>query len=486
MRSPMQRICHGVVRIAAILLAAHGLALADDQSPMDAAGDNRTTLVDTAEVKVKASLSAMFGGTSYAGTWFGLARPLVDPRFNPQRTWGEGWLQPGLDVVVSPGENVELYGKLSVGLSGTLGTDPYGYLNQGKVWPEAAFAGIRTRPGGDGPVVDFSIGQQPYVVGTGMLVAQGAGNGAERGAVSLMPRVAWANAAIGRLSWHGLRAEAFYLDANEVPSENTGTKLAGGLVEYSWGESARLGAAYIAVIASSDSYPLARAPYVLDDARSGLRSWYGWSRIEGTPVGLPGLWLRLEGATQSNERINLRSYAWYAEVGHRFAEVSLKPTLSFGYGIFSGDNPNTPAIERFDPLFYGNGYDNWWFGVNSALAWLNSNVAYRRMTIQFELTERDVLKLQAVRATAAERFSPLQFNQGIRAVRSGGKLVIVTGVARTHLSDEVSAAWTRQWSPALSTSLWGSAALPGDGLKSVQGVQAKPWYGAGALVTVQY
>ena len=56
--------------------------------------------------------------------------------------------------------------------------------------------------------------------------------------------------------------------------------------------------------------------------------------------------------------------------------------------ILSGDNPRMTRIERFDPLFYGNGYDNWWFGPNSSLAWLNINVGYHRATAKFDLSDR--------------------------------------------------------------------------------------------------
>ena len=67
-----------------------------------------------------------------------------------------------------------------------------------------------------------------------MLLAQGAENGLKRGAVTLAPLAAWGNAAISKMTWGGWSADAFYVDPNEIPSEDTGTKLAGALIERKW------------------------------------------------------------------------------------------------------------------------------------------------------------------------------------------------------------------------------------------------------------
>ena len=91
-----------------------------------------------------------------------------------------------------------------------------------------------------------------------------------------------------------------------------------------------------------------------------------------------------------------------------------------------------------------------------------------------------------LRAAAAERFSPLQFGQAARVGLQNGQLVLVTGVSRNHLSDEISAAWDREWSKATTSTVWASASIPGDGLKTLPGVDAKTWYAAGAMISVQY
>lgn len=78
---------------------------------------------------------------------------------------------------------------------------------------------MRTKFDKNGLNIDLSTGRQKYGVGTGMLVWQGAANGFERGGLNLMPRLAWQNASIARVTFGGLKAEAFYLSARS-PNRN--------------------------------------------------------------------------------------------------------------------------------------------------------------------------------------------------------------------------------------------------------------------------
>ena len=311
-------------------------------------------LINSDNVRLKASISSFAGTIGYSGTWFGLAEPVLGTRFDMNRRWAEGWVQPGLELSIKPASTLEVYGGLSLGLSGTLGRDPYDYRNRGAAWPETAFVGVRTTRGDSELNFDLSIGQQPYTVGTGMLLTQGAGNGLERGALLIAPRVSWGNAAIARMSLRGWNAEAFYLDPNEVPSENTGTKLAGALIERKWAEQSRIGAAFISVIASSAPYPIARLPFVIDDARRNLQTWHAWSRVDAAAIGLPNTWVRLEGAIQSNARLPLKSRAAYAELGPLLSGLELRSVVILRIRIFfrrqskdAGDRTVRSAILRW-------------------------------------------------------------------------------------------------------------------------------------------
>ena len=47
------------------------------------------------------------------------------------------------------------------------------------------------------------------------------------------------------------------------------------------------------------------------------------------------------------------------------------------------DDPATATYERFDPLFWGNGLNNWWFGANGAYSWLNANLRAQRLSVGY-------------------------------------------------------------------------------------------------------
>jgi hypothetical protein len=99
--------------------------------------------VDTDTVTIEGSGEAIVGVQGYTGSWFNLLKRLV-PSYNPNRGWAEGWAVPGVDITLHPSEKVEIYGRVSLGFSGTLGSDLYNQTNQGAVLLENAFAGIRT------------------------------------------------------------------------------------------------------------------------------------------------------------------------------------------------------------------------------------------------------------------------------------------------------------------------------------------------------
>ncbi len=215
--------------------------------------------------------------------------------------------------------------------------------------------GVRTTGKASDLILDFSIGRQPYGVGTGMLLWQGAGNGFERGAVSLLPRRAWALAAVGRASYNGFKVEGFYLDPNELPSSNTGTRLVGGVAEYAWGQKSRLGVAVTKVIASSLAYPLPSLPLFIQNGRDGLVSWHGYALLEGGHIGLPNAWLRGEAAVQRNGRIDMSAGAWYAEVGNRFPTCHFHLQFPMAMRLSQATIPERPLTKGSTHFFMETG-----------------------------------------------------------------------------------------------------------------------------------
>jgi hypothetical protein len=468
--------------VPAALLTISGGASAQTAQPVS----EPLVLVDASGLRLKARVEAMASTFAYSGTFFGLSSLQRGSRFDTSRRWLEGWLEPGLDASYRIHEGFQLYGALSLGVSGTLGADSFDNRNRYAARMENAFAGVRTTRPPESWNVDLSGGRQDYGIGTGMLIWQGGGNGGERGGGSIVQRTAWANTAIARVSFGGLGAEAFWLDPDELRSANTDTRLGGGLLQYKWGQRSRVGAAWIKVLDSRAPVPVANAPLLIANGRDGLESWHGYATAEGTAIGLPQLTLRGEFAIQRNSRIDQRAEAWYGEASHRFVTLPLMPLVGYGYGRFSGDDRRTARVERFDSLYYGNGLDNYWFGANGSYTFLNTNVRYHRATLGLVASSQDFLKLQYVHTRADQLRSPIQFGQAARAEFGDGGFTIASGVTKAHLADEVYAEWAHVWTPQISTALWAAYALPGSGLKSIPGARTEPWAATGVLLTVRF
>lgn len=486
--------CLGAMLLALPFLTAPGVAeetiktksdeTAVEQPAPRPAGFPPMMLIDNDILSVRARFEATFGAFAYKGSFYGLSAA-PSPDYRMSRTYAESWFAPGVEFALRPVPQLEIYGGLSVGAVRTFGSDIYAQRNEVSGRIENAYVGVCTKFGKDALNIDISTGHQKYGVGTGMLVWQGAVNGFERGGLNLMPRIAWANASIARATFGGLKAEAFYLSPSEPRSQYTGTKLAGGVVEYAWGERSRIGGAYIRVPHSLAVYPTPTAT-TIDEARRGLVTWHGYSLIDGSPIGLPNAYVRGEGAIQRNARINMKAWAYLVEGGYRFIQLPFAPQFSLGYASFSGTDRNSTTYGRFDPLFYGNGLDNWWFGANQSYALLNSNVNHIRAALQLAPSASDFVKVQYVYSRANKQLSPIQYGQGARVGIVNGNVVIATGVVDRNLSEEIYADWTHVWSPNVYGTIYGSVAKPKQGIREIAGADARNWYTAGLILGLRY
>ncbi|WP_137180058.1 alginate export family protein [Roseomonas sp. AR75] len=480
----VERMAGGVGRaLAACRIAALGVLLGAPPGAALAQGAPEPTVLWEREgLRVTGSVEGIASGQAHRGAWNGLAARYGPPGLSDRANWGEFVLAPGLDATWQAAPELALYGGVSLLAAGTLGLDVYGSGDRGAVLLERAFIGLRTSHP-DTWNLDISAGAQPYIVGTGMLIAQGAGNGFSRGAVSLMPRRAFANTAIARVSNGGFSAEAFWLDANEVPSADTATQLAGGLVQYRWDSGTRIGFTGFQAIQSTLPYPLAPAGLV-ENGREGLVSWHGFGELDGTRLGLPGASVRGEFAVQRNDRIDLAASAWFLEAAYRFASVPWSPRLSYGYASFSGDRPGTARVERFDPLFYGNGLENWFFGASGGYSVLNTNVDVHRVALDLMPSQRDFVKLLYLRSSANQTNSPIQFGQATQVAVQDGNITVTSGVPTAHLLDELYVQWTRLLTPAVALTGWATSGWPGAGLRAIGADQT--WQAVGLTLSVRF
>ena len=206
--------------------------------------------------------------------------------------------------------------------------------------------------------------------------------------------------------------------------------------------------------------------------------------------GLPQeLTFKGEFALQRNQITNvagqlqpMQAAAYYAGLSYWFQKTSWMPKLTYGYAYFSGNNPNNNVYGRFDPLYYGNGLDNWWYGANGAYAYINSNIQFSRLTLDLFPTMQDILKFQFVNAQAVQLGSPIQFGQS--ATFDNGSLVV--GPQSKGLSNEYMAQYVRLVSKSLALSTYFSFSTPGPAIKQMVPTGAKNWATLGMGASYSY
>jgi hypothetical protein len=173
----------------------------------------------------------------------------------------------------------------------------------------------------------------------------------------------------------------------------------------------------------------------------------------------------------------MKADAWLLGVSWQGQALPFAPKFTYHYASFSGDDPETETYERFDPMFWGNGLDNWWFGANGAYSWLNANLLVHRVIVDAYFSARDIVQLQYVHASVDEVNSAVQFGQGARF--TSGQILV--GVPEPELSDEIYLQYSRVVTPKLIATGFVSHSIPGDGLKAtaVQGTDSWTTIGLG-------
>lgn len=283
--------------------------------------------------------------------------------FDTDVDWLEAYVKPGLSFQHELDMGAVLYGKLSAVSSYTLGTDAFDTGDTGDTTLEEAYIAIRGDLSPD-LSFDLSIGPRELRLGTGMLIANGATSGFERGALKLGPRKAWEMAAIAKVSGGGVTGTAFYIDPNELPSTDGQNELAGFDLRYDDPRGGYLGATFVNVLNSTSPYPQAApggvgAPNVIPGAREGTNAISLYARTNPFEGALENWVFTGDFAYETNDRIDLEAWAGRVTASYSFAGLPWSPTLTYGYQTFSGDDPNTTKLERFDPLYYEGSPSAW-------------------------------------------------------------------------------------------------------------------------------
>jgi hypothetical protein len=322
-------------------------------------------------------LDAAFGAFGFANSLYADVRP--DPSGDLSDNWLESYVKPGLEASFRVGRS-ELLGALSAVGERTFAAPPPRVGREASSF-QVEDLHLRWRSGtaiaSSEDLLELTFGRARYELGHGLLLWDGAGEGGSRGGYWSNARKAWELAAIARVRPGRHTLEAFYLDRDELPEAETGTRLFGLNYELALGDSSTLGASWLRFTADPAVLPERDGMDVLD-----LRAFVAPIR------GLPGLALELEYAREQNGEL-LRSDAWIAQLGHEWRGARWKPRLSYRYASFGGDDPQTTRAEGFDPLLPGfHDWGTWWQGEIAGEYFLaNSNLVSHQARLHLSPSE---------------------------------------------------------------------------------------------------
>ncbi len=304
--------------------------------------------------------------------------PHEDVPENLSDQWFEGFIRPALSGSYG-GDDGEIYGKLSAVGERTYGSAPSLVGEDFSSFQvEDMYVGWRSGDtlslGKD--VVDFTVGRAPFQLGHGFLVYDGAAEGGSRGGYWTNARKAFQFAAIGRFKPGKHKVEVFYLDKDELPEADSGSRLFGLNYEYAFDDSSSVGGTYLRAMAHDRP------------GRDGLNVYD--FRAFLTPISsVKDFSIEAEYAREDNG-VALDSNGWYLQGAYEFSDVTWKPKVSYRYAFFQGDDPNTAKSESFDPLFLGfNDWGTWWQGEIAGEYFLsNSNLISHELRVHTSPTEK--------------------------------------------------------------------------------------------------
>jgi hypothetical protein len=190
-----------------------------------------------------------------------------------------------------------------------------------------------------------------------------------------------------------------------------------------------------------------------------------------------------EYAYQWNDRIDLEAWAGRVTAGYTFANLPWSPNLTSGYQTFSGDDPDTTKLERFDPLTYQGSPSAWATGSKSASTFINSNVNALTLTLRVQPTRQDTWTLRYAHIRANELNSPIQFGQATRVDINGN---VVAGVTDKHLADDLFLEYSRIINRNTFLTAGFSVSNPGAGNDNIVVGSAPNWTGGFVNVVINF
>jgi len=347
------------------------LAAAEPASAQQEPEDRSTGL--PAAMNWTFTFEAGFGSFSFLNSLF--TNPRDEPSGDLGDNWLEGYIKPSLSAVFRLGNGSAIAGTASAvgertygGAPALVGEDVSSFApdDLSVSWRSGT---LFERLGAD--VLEFTAGRAPYQLGQGFLLYDGAGEGGSRGGYWSNARKAFEFASIARFKPGRHTAEVFYLDKDELPESETGSRLWGTNYELRIADESTIGVTYMRWYADAESAP----------ERDGLDVFNARASVAPIPAHR-ALTMEMEYAREANAGV-LTSHAWSVRGAYEIANVTWTPAISYRYAFFQGDDPATLVRESFDPLFPGfSDWGTWWQGEIAGEYFLsNSNLKSHQIRV---------------------------------------------------------------------------------------------------------
>ncbi len=426
-------------------------------------------LYETDRVSVLGSLSAGFAPFVSSNNAFHPPPGSINATLPSNPDWAEAYVEPGISAAYRLAHHAYLYGGFSYLESGTIGTDYFGSPHTWYGLPEELYAGLRfTHLFGGDATIDGSYGQQNYVNGGGMLLANGATNGFDRGAAYVSPRSAWLQAGLLKATEGDLSGQFFYLRPSEAPSVFDNTRLTGINVVWNPPGQLRLGAQYI----YSTSDILTRNQMSTYELRARLHPF----------TQDPYFWLQADYAIQGKP--SLSADGWMVQAEYNFRKMWWSPLLNVGFYSMSGANPaNAVLWSGFDPFYFGGSVPAWLPGFALQTVLANTNLRDFDTSITFSPWKQDALQVNYLVANVNQLNSILTTLPPSTPPASGG------GLPNFGYGQELGVSYTHNVTAALSVNPFYAFVWPGNGITAnyaTHGGSARNWTFVGISFSASY
>jgi hypothetical protein len=343
-----------------------------------------------------AIVGAGFGGYGDLNAWFGnpelfnANNPLAGHLPGKSTAWAEGYAELGIGGATQLWDSpYYAFGALTGLFSWSLGQDifrddPRGFLDFEKAYAGLLYVDPENRKNN----LKLSVGRQSYTLNDGFLInaVKGSTNAGDRGGLYLGPRLTNDFLVLAEGNSGAWGYNLFYIDPNELEQLESDTTFLGANLKYRFSDDFSADASLITIPTSKSTYA---NPYGLRLEREGLYTIAGHG-LWNNAFTLPGIWLEAAAAHQSHPDFAMSAWAYYGTVGYIAKDKPWTPSLSYRYAYFSGDDPDTPRYERFDPLL-STGLGVWLQGVSFGKITSNSNLETQR--VQFNVAPNEMLNL---------------------------------------------------------------------------------------------